>query len=84
MEELSFLSLGIPEPAKIPNEEWIIEMATAIATTIKDKRIRTILYWVVRLTKPIRCVDQANPKAEWREDKGGLGRFAIPAQLKLV
>jgi hypothetical protein len=36
------LSLAIPEPAKIPNEEWIIEMATAIAAMIMDKRLKTI------------------------------------------
>jgi len=35
-------SRATPEPAKLPNEEWIIEIATAIAATIMDKRIKTI------------------------------------------
>jgi hypothetical protein len=34
--------LAIPEPAKIPNELWSIEIATAKAAKTTDKRIKTI------------------------------------------
>jgi hypothetical protein len=51
-------SLAIPEPAKLPNELWHrgTEIATAIAATIMDNRIKTILYKLVRLTVQIGCM----------------------------
>jgi hypothetical protein len=38
------VSLAIPERVKLPNELWrqVTEIATAIAATIMDKRIKTI------------------------------------------
>jgi hypothetical protein len=37
-------SFAIPESDKLPNEEWVLEIAAAIAATIIDKRFKTILY----------------------------------------
>jgi hypothetical protein len=54
------LSLATPEPAKIPHEERIIEIATAIAPMNANKRIKTILYKLVRLTVPIGCMIEAS------------------------
>jgi hypothetical protein len=51
-------SLAIPEPDKLPNEEWIIEMATAIAAMIMDKRIKTILVQIGALYRADRMHHQ--------------------------
>jgi hypothetical protein len=60
---LAISSLAIPESNKLPNEEWIIEIATAIAAMIMEKRIKAILYKWMRVTVPVGCMIKANPKA---------------------
>jgi hypothetical protein len=60
---LTMDSLAITDPDKLPNDEWIIKIATAIAATIMDKRIKTILQKLMRSTRPSGCMIRASSKA---------------------
>jgi hypothetical protein len=55
-------ALAIPIRIELPNEYRLIEIATTIAAKITDKRIKTILYKLVRLIAPIGCMIKQSQK----------------------